>query len=275
MSADSKNTAALVNQNQKDEQKNKAATLQNDNEQEIDLIDLGYALIEKWHYILFAFLLGAVLLNAYAYFCVKPTYQSTSKLYVVSASSDSVVDLSDLNLGTSLTSDYEELMLSYPVLDQVINKLGLDMDSDELAEMIVLENPSDTRVLAITVTSTDPEEAKNIANTLADIAVEYLPETMSTYAPNIAQEARLADEKAGPSYTKYTLIGALIGAIIYCLIVIVQYLLDDTIHTASDMEKYFGIVPLASIPESEQFTQGDTLPEEDTGRKFMKGKLKS
>ena len=30
--------------------------------------------------------------------------------------------------GSSLTKDYEDLILSYPVLDQVIEKLGLDME---------------------------------------------------------------------------------------------------------------------------------------------------
>lgn len=56
---------------------------------------------------------------------------------------------------------------------------------------------------------------------------------------------------------KYTAIGALLGALIYCLIVIVGYLMDDTIHSADDMEKYFGIVPLTVIPESEQFRTND------------------
>jgi len=47
------------------------------------------------------------------------------------------------------------LMLSYPVLEQVINKLNLDMDSDTLAKMITLENPTDTRILNINVVSTE------------------------------------------------------------------------------------------------------------------------
>ena len=75
-------------------------------------------------------------MNAYSYFLVRPTYKSTAKMYVVSASKNSVVDLDALNIGTSLTADYEQLMLSYPVLEQVINKLNLDMDSDTLAKMI-------------------------------------------------------------------------------------------------------------------------------------------
>ena len=218
-------------------------------EAEIDLIDLAWALLDKIHYIVLCFLIGAVIMNAYSYFLVRPTYKSTAKMYVVSASKNSVVDLDALNIGTSLTADYEQLMLSYPVLEQVINKLNLDMDSDTLAKMITLENPTDTRILNINVVSTDPKSARDIANTLMEVSVDYLPKTMSTNAPNVAQKAKLADHKDGPSYTKYTMIGALAGAFLYCMYLVVKYLMDDTIHTADDMEKYFDIVPLAVIPD--------------------------
>lgn len=218
-------------------------------EAEIDLIDLAWALLDKIHYIVLCFLIGAVIMNAYSYFLVRPTYKSTAKMYVVSASKNSVVDLDALNIGTSLTADYEQLMLSYPVLEQVINKLNLDMDSDTLAKMITLENPTDTRILNINVVSTDPKSARDIANTLMDVSVDYLPKTMSTNAPNVAQKAKLADHKDGPSYTKNTMIGALAGAFLYCMYLVVKYLMDDTIHTADDMEKYFDIVPLAVIPD--------------------------
>ena len=221
-------------------------------EAEIDLIDLAWALLDKIHYIVLCFLIGAVIMNAYSYFLVRPTYKSRAKIYVVSASMNSVVDLDALNIGTSLTADYEQLMLSYPVLEQVINKLNLDMDSDTLAKMITLENPTDTRILNINVVSTDPKSARDIANTLMDVSVDYLPKTMSTNAPNVAQKAKLADHKDGPSYTKYTMIGALAGAFLYCMYLVVKYLMDDTIHTADDMEKYFDIVPLAVIPDVEE-----------------------
>ena len=215
----------------------------------IDLIDLAWALLDKIHYIVLCFLIGAVIMNAYSYFLVRPTYKSTAKMYVVSASKNSVVDLDALNIGTSLTADYEQLMLRYPVLEKVINKLNLDMDSDTLAKMITLENPTDTRILNINVVSTDPKSARDIANTLMEVSVDYLPKTMSTNAPNVAQKAKLADHKDGPSYTKYTMIGALAGAFLYCMYLVVKYLMDDTIHTADDMEKYFDIVPLAVIPD--------------------------
>lgn len=241
-----------------------------EDEMEIDLLDLAYVLLDKIHYIILCLLAGAVLLNAFSFFCIRPTYQATAKMYVVSASNDSVVDLTDLNIGTSLTSDYEQLMLSYPVLDQVIDELNLDMETEELAQMVALENPQDTRILNVTATSTDPVEAMNIANKLTEVSVEYLPETMSTNPPNIAQQAQLPDEKAAPSYAKYTLIGALLGAILYCAYLTVRYLLDDTIRTSEDMEKYFGVVPLTSIPDSDIFEELEKREEKEDSIKNKK-----
>ncbi|MGN1167326.1 MAG: YveK family protein [Lachnospiraceae bacterium] len=216
---------------------------------EIDLMELLLVLMDKMRYIIFCFLLGAVLFNAFAFFAVSPTYESTSAMYIVSASDDSVVDLTDLNIGTSLTSDYEQLIYSYPVLEQVVEKLHLDMNSEELAKMIEIENPTDTRILKITATSTDPELSKDIANTVVNVSIDYLPKTMGTEQPNIAQVAKPALKKSGPSYAKYTVIGALLGALLCCAYIIFRYLIDDTIHTAEDMEKYFGLTPLTTIPD--------------------------
>ena len=230
---------------------------------EIDLLDLAYALLDKWRYLLVCLLAGAVIFGAYSYFLIAPTYQSTAKLYVVSASDDSVVNLSDLNLGTSLTADYEQLMLSYPVLNRVIDRLGLDTTSEALAGAFSLNNPSDTRILEITATSTDPQMAMDLAQTMAEEAIDYLPETMSTLAPNLAQKAKLPEHKVAPSNTKYAMMGAMLGFLLCAAFFVVKYLMDDTIHSADDMEKYFGLVPLTTIPDSDQVTD----MEEETHRR--------
>ena len=223
-----------------------------DDEITIDLKEIAYVLMEKLHYIVMFLLAGAVVFNMYSYFLIKPTYTSTSRLYVVSATKDSVVNFSDLSVGTNLTKDYVELLLSYPVLDKVSEKIEKDYDykisSESLQKMISLENPEDTRILNINVTTTDPKVSKTIANALADEAVEYIPDTMGTFKPNIAQVAREAKVKTGPSYLKYTAIGALLGVLLCMAWFIFKYLSDDTIKTKEDVEKYFGMTPLAVLP---------------------------
>ena len=232
-----------------------------DDEITIDLKEIAYVLMEKLHYIVMFLLVGAVVFNMYSYFLIKPTYTSTSRLYVVSATKDSVVNFSDLSVGTNLTKDYVELLLSYPVLDKVSEKIEKDYDykisSESLQKMISLENPEDTRILNINVTTTDPKVSKTIANALADEAVEYIPDTMGTFKPNIAQVAREAKIKTGPSSLKYTAIGALLGTLLCMAWFIFKYLSDDTIKTKEDIEKYFGMTPLAVLPYVEEVEESE------------------
>lgn len=216
----------------------------------IDLLEIAVVLLSKIKAIVFCTLLCAVVLNAYTYLLVDPTFESTATLYVVSASSGGVVDLTDLNIGSSLKEDYKVLMQRYPVLSRTIEELNLDMTPEQLIKKMVIENPTDTRILTVTVTDTDPEMARDIANKIAEVSVEYLPEVMSSDAPNIAEHARVAERKSGPSYSKATIMGGLIGFILSCMYFILLYMMDKTVKTEDHVEKVFGSMPLASIPYS-------------------------
>lgn len=219
-------------------------------ENEIDLVELAMMLIGKFKAILFCTLLCAVVLNAYTYLMVDPTYESTATLYVVSASNGGVVDLTDLNIGSSLKDDYRVLIQRYPVLSRTIEELSLDITPEILQKKMRIENPTDTRILTITITDTDPAMARDIANKVAEISTEYLPDVMSSDAPNIAEHARIAEHKSGPSYSKATIMGGLIGFILACMYFIVMFLMDNTVKTDDELERLTGAMPLATIPYS-------------------------
>lgn len=223
----------------------------------LDLSDLFWVLVSRWRFLLLFTLLGALILGIQSRFFEAPVYESTAKLYVVAASGDSVVDLTDLNIGTSLTNDYKELMLSYPVLDRVIGSLDMDMSSQSLAGMITLSNPPNTRVLCITAKSRDPQLSKEIANTLAGVAQEYLPETMGTVRPNVAQVARAASHRSGPNYILQTLLGAFLGFAASALWFSVRHILADAVGSSDDLTQITGMLPLCEIPEIT-----DTFPAE-------------
>lgn len=226
-------------------------------EDEVNLGRIFSMLLEHIQYIVLCFLVGALLFNAYAFFMQHPTYQSTAKLYAVSASDDAVVNFADLNIGQALTKDYEELIYSYPVMEEVIDKLNLDMTSDDLASMITIENPEDTRVLRITTTSSNARLSQKITNTLVESLRSYLPRVMSTTKPNIVQRGKIEPKKVGPSYIKFLLLGGFLFAGLYCVILIIRFLLDDTLKTAEDIENEFGFAPLTVIPENDIFIEED------------------
>ena len=232
-------------------------------EMEIDLRELLHLLRQKILIILTALLVGGILTSVATYFFIKPTYKASSLLYVVSASNDSVVNLSDLQIGTNLTADYEELLLSRPVMESVLRNLKLRETTSvkELREMLSITNKSGTRILEISATTGDPKLSADIANKVAELATTWLPAVMECNEPHVAEEAVVPTRRAGPSYVRNTVIGALVLALLVYGVYVVRYLYDDSIRTEEDMEKYFGLMPLAVIPE-----ENDTAPEEESAR---------
>ena len=217
----------------------------------IDLKDIFYVLRQKWAKIIVFFVLGAVVSGLITVLLITPKYTATASLYVVSASNDSVVDLTDLQIGTSLTADYETLLTGRPMMESVIKNLGLsDVSVTELRSMIGISNPTGTRILNITATNADPQLARDIANEMAKLGVSWLPEVMDSNAPNVAEEAIVPTAPSSPNLPRNIALGALVFAVLYVAFVVVRFMMNDTIRSSEELERYFGIVPLAVVPEA-------------------------
>ena len=243
-------------------------------EMEIDLLEVFYYLKARALWLILAFVIGAVAAGFITLAFITPKYEATSKVYMVSSSSESMVDLTDLNIGTSLSQDYVELMKIRPVFEDVIEDLDLDYDYDTLLGMTVIGTVGDTRLMSITVTDTDPKEARDIANALAKQAVTYVPKVMAVQKPRIAEKAITPEHKSSPSLSKNTLLGGLVAFVILAAVFVVQLLMDDTFKSAEDVEKMLGVMPLTVIPEGNLETIDDKAEEDIRKQKRRERKKK-
>lgn len=219
------------------------------NDDSIDLVDLIFYQISKIKVLIAVFIAGAVVSGLITHFLITPEYRATSKVYMVSSSTGSALDLTDLRIGDSLSSDYMVLMKTRPIYTDVKKELGFDYSFGKFSKMVSLDTIDDSRVVSITVTSTDPEEAKNIANCVAEKAVYYIPKIMETPAPHIAEYAITPRVQSAPSLTKNTIFCAFAAWFVAVIIYTIKFLVDDTLKTSEDVEKEFGIMPFAVIPE--------------------------
>lgn len=224
-------------------------TYPHNDEDVIDLAEIFFLLLQHWYKILLSLLCGACVAYIIAKFFIMPTYTATSSLYISSSSADSIVDLSDLEISSQLKADYQTLITSPSLMEEVIDSLELDMTYSELQNLVTVENPSDTRILNISVSSTDPQLSADISNEIAAQAKIDLPLIMKTDEPYQFEPARVPTSASSPNVTKYTAIGALIGACACIAIIIIAYLLNDTFLTGEDINKYFNVQPLGSIRE--------------------------
>ncbi|MGN0256602.1 MAG: YveK family protein [Chordicoccus sp.] len=180
---------------------------------------------------------------------VKPKYQSTTSIYVTSnETNQTTVDNNTLQAGTLLTKDYEEIIRSREVIQTAITDLKLSEGYDDLLKDLSVTTPDDTRVIYITITYTDPYTAANIANKVRDAAVSRIQEVIDIKSVKVVSPANVPDKKSSPSNTKNALIGALAGAFLAIIIILVRFLMNDTIKDAEDVEKYLHVSTLGTVP---------------------------
>ena len=216
-------------------------------EQKIDFEELFFRLLGKWKFILCIALIVGTIFGIAAFCFVVPEYEATSTIYILNRR-DSAINMSDLQLGTALTQDFIKVFTMWEVHEQVISNLGLPYTYSEMQSMIRIKNDDGTRMLDITARSTSPVLAAEIANEYARVASAYISQTMSTEEPSIMSVALVPTEAANMGLTKSIVLGFIIGGFIACVIVFIQYFMDDKLKTAEDIRKYTGLANLAIIP---------------------------
>ena len=219
-------------------------------ETEIDLAELFWVLWRKLPLMIAVGLFTALLAFGGSKFLMTPTYQSVTKIYILNKQDNSSANVTynDLQAGIQLVKDYSELIKSRSVLEAVIEQLDLPISYEQLSGKVAVSTPTDTRVISITVTDSSPVMAMKIANAVREAASIHIRNVMDIEAVNVVETANMPTYKASPSVEKNTMMGGMLGILIVAAIVIISHLLNDTIQTEEDVEKYLGISTLAMIP---------------------------
>ncbi|MCR4902545.1 MAG: polysaccharide export protein [Butyrivibrio sp.] len=214
---------------------------------EIDLGELFFVLKSHILSIIICLIAGACIALAYTMFLVQPIYTSSSMIYIFSKTT-SVTSAIDLQIGSQLTVDFEILGTSRPVLEKVIKDLDLDTKYEDLLKTVEIQNPTDSRIIKITVNNPDPQLACDIANCLADNLSARVAEVIDTTKPSSVEEAVPATKPTSPSKSKNTALGGVLGMLLAISVILIRYYSDMSIRNEDDVRKYLGLGTLASIP---------------------------
>ena len=216
---------------------------------EIDVLSLLRTIWRKKFLILLTAILTTGLAFAYSAFLATPQYDSTTRLYVVTQSSDNgaVITTQDLQAGSFLVKDYKEIILSQDVLKNVTTTLGI---TDDIEEKITVEIPVDTRILSITVRDSDPNQAATIANTLRDEAAKKIIEVTKVSDVTTLEAALPAEKPSTPQTKRNLVLGFAAGAFLATALVLVLEVLDDRVKRPQDIEEGLGMTLLGVVPQA-------------------------
>ena len=218
---------------------------------EIDVLSLLRTIWRKKFLILLTAILTTGLAFAYSAFLATPQYDSTTRLYVVTQSSDNGAGITnqDLQAGSFLVKDYKEIILSQDVLKNVTTTLGI---TDDIKEKITVNIPVDTRILSITVRDSDPNQAATIANTLRDEAAKKIIEVTKVSDVTTLEAALPAEKPSTPQTKRNLVLGFVAGAFLATALVLVLEVLDDRVKRPQDIEEGLGMTLLGVVPQAEK-----------------------
>ena len=216
---------------------------------EIDVLYLLRKLWSKKFFIVFVGLLVGTIALLGSVFFMKPKYTSTTRIYVVSRSSDTSLTNQDLQAGSYLVNDYKEVITSSEVLSSVIDQEKLSMSASELSKDIAVTIPTDTRVISISVTDTDAQRACDIANTVREVAAEKIKAVTKVDDVTTLESATKPSHPSSPNVKKNAAIGALAGVFLAVVGILVAEVLDDRVRRPEDIEEVLGMTLLGVVPD--------------------------
>lgn len=254
------------------------------NDKEEDTIDLGAIfnlLLARIGWIILMGVLVGIVAFVITKFVIVPKYTTSTQILVINEnknaadSTANAVNFSNIQSSTYLAKDYVYMITSKPVMQQVISELGLqDISYSDLASQISVTTPDDTRILIISVTDENPVKAKQIADSVRENSIEHIQSVIGTDTVRSIDGdigAVIPTSQSSPNVKRDTILGVLLGIIIACAIIILRYILDDSIKTEEDVHNRIGLSVLVNMPFKNDIEK--SLYEDDE-EKNSKNKLK-
>ena len=220
-------------------------------EMEISLLEIITVLWQKAWVIALCIILGGSLGFGRSRYMIAPTYTSRITMYVNNNTErvESQLNLGDIAASQKLVATYIEILKSDIVLSKVIQEMNLPYSNQALRGMIAARALNSTEILEVKVISKDPEEAAAIANTLAKLAPPEIIRVVQAGGVELIDEAVVNPYPVAPNIQSSTMMGALLGAVLACLGILVAVMLDNRVKSEEELKKHYDIPVLGVIPD--------------------------
>ena len=220
---------------------------------ELNLKVLWEIFISKWWIIVITAVVAFVSVAIFDKVTYVPKYSSTATMYILrQASEDSTIGevSQSLNVATSIVKDCDYLIKSDSVIDIVKAELTLGEEYEDLSSMIKTSNPSGTRILEVRVEAGSPEMAKNIVDQLCEVGALKINEAMGYNQVSVYEHGKIITAPSNKMSVLNYIVVVMVAAFGACAVLVVIYILDDTLKSNEDCEKYLGLTVLGDIPNA-------------------------
>ena len=252
---------------------------------EISLLKLFKAIVSKiWLVVALALLFG-VGANIYASATTTPTYRSEALLYIYNNDKGNTSgQMSQTNMMASEQALYRYMVLidkadiiyekALEILEEYQDNCAAGVEGYEqyrfllkyrltegmIKSMISVGQNMQTEILSVYATASDPHLAQIVAHTVTTVLQTEVPRLLDASSNYYVNEATFPTSASSP-VRKYTVIGAVSGAALACVLIFLALMFDVAIRSENDLEELFPNIPIIGV-----------VPDMDSTREKYRGR---
>ena len=217
--------------------------------EEIDLLELFRAVLKYIKLIIvlcIVFGLGGFLGTK---FLITPTYTASTSIYLTPQISESgSLDYNSQMANSKLVTNAVNLLTQNNIMSEVAKDVGLE-SADSVKKLVSVSNESNTEIITVTATTTDPKLSKDIANDTVNTFTKTMQKNLNVRNIEVVDKAKLSYVPSGPNIKKNTMLATLVGGVIGVGYAVLRFLFDNRLRTKEEAEKYLGIPVFCEIPK--------------------------
>ena len=220
---------------------------------ELDLRSLFLVLLQSLRLIIAVSVAMAVVFGVATGLLTEDTYSARCSMYIMNVSqkdNSTGVSANGLEASQKLVDECIILIKSNNVMNKVaaqVNARGFSVTPATVRSSLSMTAVEDTALLRIISTTSDPK----LSQTICDELMKYVPDVVD-YAMKGLVTINKIDEvesavKNSPMVARNAILGGVFGLLLVCALILVRYLMDNTIKDEKDLKTRFNVNVLGVV----------------------------
>lgn len=215
----------------------------------IDLLELFRAILKHIKLIIVLCILFGVGGFFGTKLLIAPTYTASTSIYLTPQISESgSLDYNSQMANSKLVTNAVNLLTQNNIMSEVAKDVGLE-SAESVKNFVSVSNESNTEIITISATTTDPKLSKDISNDTVSTFIRTMQKNLNVRNIEVVDKAKLSYVPSGPNVKKNTMMAGVVGLVVGICYSMLKFLLDNRLRTKEEAEKYLGIPVFCEIPE--------------------------
>nr|WP_144499543.1 Wzz/FepE/Etk N-terminal domain-containing protein [Bacillus sp. FDAARGOS_235] len=200
---------------------------------------------------------SALISGIVSYYFMTPIYQTSTQILVNKKKQDEkFIEFNEVQTNLQLTNTYKDIIKSPVILNQVKEKLGLNIKLDQLKDEIGVGKEKDSQIIVVTVQNKNANLARDIANTTAEVFKGEVAKIMNVDNVTVLSKAEVAKNQSPikPRPMLNVAIAFVVGLMASVVLAFLLEYLDNSVKKEEDIESLLGLPVLGIVARMDEET---------------------